>query len=169
MRKPPKRPNLSRIILTQWWQNVRVDSWDQYQLLLKKILMTPMTCCSLLQIRSQLWIQIRIQLSGRRIQWSRFWPGSSSKSSRSERLFFYRIICLLWSVLRIRDIYRCYRWSLYSVPDPGSKGTGSWIRNKEFQIFTILLEIWSGMFLPDPESQIGVFPIPDSVYLGRQG
>jgi hypothetical protein len=81
-----------------------------------------MTCCSFLQIRSLIWIQIRIQLSD---------PDLHQKVLDQSGCFFLpNYLSVVISVT-----YPGYLSPIpdqnYSVPDPGSKGTGSRIRNKE--------------------------------------
>jgi hypothetical protein len=66
-----------------------------------------------------------------------------------------------WPVVRIRDVYPRIR--IFSIPDPGSQIQFR-ILVKKFKYFnpkmvSKLSEIWSGMFVPDPDLDFS--PIPD--------
>ncbi len=69
--------------------------------------------------------------------------------------YFY----VLPAVLRIRNVYPGYRIRIFSIPNPGSA-------SKNFSILTKktvskLSEIWSGLFIPDPDPDF--LPIPDPI------
>jgi hypothetical protein len=81
-----------------------------------------------------------------------------------------------WAVLRIRDVYPGSRIPIFSIPDPGSKrfpdpGSES-LSAKELKYFNPsnfckLSDIWSGMFIPDPD--LYFLPIPDPRSRGQKG
>ncbi len=78
---------------------------------------------------------------------NKFWP---------ESLLVYNYWTLL-PVLRNRDIYPMSRFCIFSTPFPGSasKNLSTWTQ----KIVPKLSKIWSGLFIPDPDSDF--LPIPD--------
>ncbi len=65
----------------------------------------------------------------------------------------------LWCLYQIPD-------PNFSIPDPGSKWCRNWIRIKEFKYFVSkLLEIWPGVFIPDPGVKKHRIPYPDPHWL----
>ncbi len=71
----------------------------------------------------------------------------------------------LWlAVLRIRDVYHGSRIRIFSIPDLGSKRFRIPDSHQRISILTQkivskLSEIWSGLFIPDPDPDF--LPIPD--------
>jgi hypothetical protein len=74
-------------------------------------------------------------------------------------------------VLRVREVYPGSWIRIFSIPDPGS---GSTFTSKNLSILTQkivskLSEIWSGMFITDPEPGLKKAPDPGSATLIDSG
>ncbi len=92
------------------------------------------------------------------------WQVKSSNAQFFQKWFSFT---LEGTVLRIRDVY------------PGSRNrdfeSQIWIRIKEFKYFLTqkivfkLSEIWSGMFIADPDPYLEFLPIPDPGSRSQKG
>ncbi len=74
------------------------------------------------------------------------------------------IFCLYPSVLRIRDVYPGFRIRNFPFRNQDQRDSGSRISIKEFKNLSTqksvskLMEIWFGMFIPDPDLDFFIYP-----------
>ncbi len=87
---------------------------------------------------------------------------TSGLTQRVRYLLMWRIYRAHPEILRIRDVYPGSRIRIVSIPDPLQ-------RIQVFQpikLFFMLSEIWSGLFIPDPDPDF--LPIPDPGSRGKK-